>query len=139
MTEYNYDIFMSHKRKNRLEANRWPCSNVVLLSISFANFFSRLGHSYEQDGFRCFQSTFGIPLLLLWLSYRALKWIRCAFEEGSKVMRRFTLFMNISFLLHDAKLFAPRTSVRETVNIGSVMRFRNNPCSDNNKKRYGKD
>lgn len=58
------------------------------------------------------------PLVLLWLSDGALKWIRSAFldepsgqaerEEGSKVIRRYTPLTSISSLPHKASLVAPR-------------------------------
>ena len=32
-----------------------------------------------------------VPLVFLWLSYGALKWIRSAFEKDLKVMWRYTL------------------------------------------------
>ena len=54
------------------------------------------------------EDTIVYPLALLWLSYGALKWIRSAFEEGLKVMRRYTLLMNISLLVHEAGLVAQR-------------------------------
>lgn len=41
------------------------------------------------------QYSFGVPLVLLGLSHRALKWIRRTFEDGSKVMLKYTLLTNI--------------------------------------------
>ena len=73
MMTNNYDRFISNNRKSQPTANCWSCSNVVL-----------------------FRSSPSVPLVLLWLSYGALKWVRSAFldepsgqaerEEGSKVM-----------------------------------------------------
>ena len=97
MVQYKeYFTFISNKLKNRQAANCWPCSNVVHTRLSF-----------------------GFPLVFLWLSYRTLKWIRGAFEEGSKVMQRYTLLTDISPLPHKAYLLAPRTYVQESKNISS--------------------
>lgn len=81
----NYDIFISDKRNSQQAVNCWSCSNVVLL-----------------------RSSFGVPLLLLWLSYGALKWIRSAFEENLKIMWRYTLLMAISALGHGTSIVASR-------------------------------
>ena len=54
------------KQKSLQAENCWSCSDVVLHRLSMS-----------------------VPLVLLWLSYGALKWIRSAFEEGPKVMRRY--------------------------------------------------
>ena len=66
-------------------------------------------------------SVFGAPLVLLGSSYRAMMWIHSAFEEGSKVMRRYTLMTNISALAHEAGLVAPRTYFRGQMNTGSLI------------------
>lgn len=73
--EKEYFAFRSYQRKSRLAMNSWSCSNAV---------------------------PFGVPLVLLWLSSGALKWIRGAFEEGSKVMWRYTLLMDINVLVYEA-------------------------------------
>lgn len=91
----NYDICTCHKHQNRLAANCWSCTYMVLLS-----------------------SSFGVPLVLLWLSYKAMTWIRNAFEEGLKVMRKYSLFTNAGSLAHEACLLASLTHVQETMNIG---------------------
>lgn len=72
----NYDICTCHKLQNRLAVNSWPCTDVVPL-----------------------MSSFGVPLVLLWCSFGALAWIRSAFEEGLKVMRKYSLLMDISYEL----------------------------------------
>jgi hypothetical protein len=68
------------------------------------------------------------PLVLLWLFYRVFKWICSTYEEGSKAMRRYTLFTNIGSSADEARLLAPcarlcrfvqqRTYVLEAMNIG---------------------
>ena len=65
-------------------------------------------------------SAFGVPLVLLWLSYGVLRRIRRAFEEGSKVIRRHTLIMNIDELNNKAGLVGPRTYIQEVMNISLV-------------------
>lgn len=90
----NYNIFINYKQKNLSTANCWFCSNVLLL-----------------------RSSFGIPLVLLGLSYRVLKWIRSAFEERSKVMRRNMLFTNIGSSAHKASLMASLSYVWKTRSI----------------------
>lgn len=67
------EINHGYKRDGLLAASCWSCSNVVLPRPSF-----------------------GMPLVLLWLSYGPFKWSRLAFDEGSKVMRRYTPLTNIS-------------------------------------------
>ncbi len=47
-------------------------------------------------------------VFFFWLSIEALKWIRSAFENGSKVIRRYALLTNISELAHKAGLVAPQ-------------------------------
>lgn len=108
---YDNDIFRNYTRKNLPVANNcWSCFNAVLL-----------------------RSSFGVPLVLLWLSYGTfslgqmsngslhtlplrenvgakkptLKWIRSAFEEGSKIMRRY--LTDISSSAHEAGLVTPRS------------------------------
>ena len=71
--ENEYFVFISYQRKCFPIANCWSSSNVVLI-----------------------RSSFGVPLVLLWLSYRALKWFCCAFEEDSNIMRRYRLLTNLS-------------------------------------------
>lgn len=66
------------------------------------------------------EDTIAFPLTLLWLSYGTLKRIRCAFIEGLKVMRRYTLLADTSASIHQVGLFAPRTYVWETVSIGFI-------------------
>ena len=81
-----YDIFINYKRSRQLTASCWPCSNLVLP-----------------------RSSYGVPLVLLWLSHGTLKWLRRAFldepsgrstfgrlqgkkaesEKGSKVVGRY--------------------------------------------------
>ena len=56
-------------------------------------------------------------VFFFWLSIEALKWIRSAFENGSKVMRRFTLLMDISSSRNETGLVALRTYVWEAVNV----------------------
>lgn len=92
-----YLTFISGKRKNLPTANCRSCSDVVLVRYSFGEF-----------------------LVLLWLSYRTLKWIRSAFldepsdkperEEDLKVIQRCMQFTAISALVQKAGLVAPRTS-----------------------------
>lgn len=55
--------FKSYKRKHFPAASYQPCSNVVSLRLSF-----------------------GVPFILLWPFYGALKWIRSAFDKGLKVI-----------------------------------------------------
>lgn len=57
----NNNIFISHMWNRQLTVNNYPCSNMLLFGYSF-----------------------GMPLVLLWLSYRSLMLIRSAFEEGLK-------------------------------------------------------
>ena len=71
------------------------------------------------------EDTIVFPFALLWLSYGALKWIRSAFEEGLKVMRRYALLRNVGLLPCKAYFVAPRTYVLEVMNIGSMMK----PCN----------
>ena len=124
MTEY-YDIFINYKWKKQLKTNCWSYSDVVR-----------------------HRSSYNVPLLLPWLSFETLKWIRSAFldepsgrstfgrlqgkkaerEEGSKVTRRYTLLTDIGALAHEAGLVAPRTYVHEAMNIGGVMMYRNVVC-----------
>lgn len=59
-----YFAFISNKLKNRQAVNCRCCFNVVHLRPSIA-----------------------ASIILFWLSYGALKCIRSAFEEGSKVIR----------------------------------------------------
>lgn len=68
-----FDIVISCKQKNLMTANRGPCPKVV--------------HH---------RSSFDVPLILLRLSYEPLKWIRCAFDEDSSIMRRYRLLTNLS-------------------------------------------
>lgn len=92
--EKQYLVFLNDKRKSL----RWSCSNVV-----------------------CLGAYYSVPLVLFWLSYMAMKWIRSAFldeqseqaerKEDSKVMRRYTPITKIgssstkpTFLLHEDKL-----------------------------------
>ena len=63
-----------------------------------------------------------VPLALLWLSYKSLKWIRSAFIDDSKVKQRYTLLTNISALAHEAYLVAPRTYVLEAKNLCEVIK-----------------
>ena len=56
--EKEYFAFISDKRKILPTVNCWPCPNLVQLRTSS-----------------------GVPLVLFWLSYRALTWIRCAFLD----------------------------------------------------------
>lgn len=114
----NYDIFINDKHKNC-----WSCPNVIL--------------RFPSD----------VPLVLLWSSYGALKWVRSAFldepsgrstsgrlfpkglkkaerKEGSKVMRRYAPLMIINSLVHETGFVASRRYVREAINIGSI--FSNN-------------
>lgn len=77
----NYDKFISNIWKRLTTANCWFCSNAVLL-----------------------RSFSVVPLALLWLSYRTLKWIRSVFEEGSKVMRNYTLLTDRSSLIYEIGL-----------------------------------
>lgn len=123
---YNYNIFISNKRKSRRAAKKYPCSNVVLL----------------------FRYSFGMPLVLLWLSYKALKRIRSAFlddpsgrstsgclflkglkkaerKDGLKVIQRYTLLTNIGSSAHEAGLVATRRYVWNTMNISFEMRLIN--------------
>ena len=82
------------------------------------------------------QFPFGVPLVLLELSYRSLNWIRSAFEEGSKVMWRYTPLTNICALANETGLVAPRarfcrfalqrTYVHETMNLCNTIEFINN-------------
>ena len=65
--EKEYFAFISYKRRIQLKANCLPCLASLLLRASF-----------------------GVSLVLLWMSYGTLMWIHCAFEEDSKVMRRYT-------------------------------------------------
>ena len=97
MADY-YDISISSMQKSRPDANCRSFSNMVLLS-----------------------SSFGVPLVLLWLSYRALTWIRSAFEEGSKVIRRYTLLTDISPLPYEADLIAQRTYVMNNKNKTRII------------------
>lgn len=98
-----YDIFISYKRNRLPTANCRSCSNVMLL-----------------------RSSFGVPLVLLWLSYRVLKWIRGEFKEDLKIIRRYALLTNLCSLPHESSLHAPRTYVYEAMNIGGIMMYRNN-------------
>ncbi len=76
----NYNLFISHKRINLSTANCWSCIDMELP-----------------------ESSFGVPLVVLWLSYRTLAWIRSAFEQGSKFMWKCPL--------HKANFDAPRPSI----------------------------
>lgn len=119
----NNDIFINYKRNSQPKANCRYGTNAVYNS-----------------------SSLGVPLVLLWLSYRALKWIRNAFldepsgrstsgslfpkglkkaehEEGSKVMWRYTLLTNIGSSAHEASLLALCTYVHRLMNIGEGMMF----------------
>ena len=84
----NYDRFIKDNRGSQPTANCWSFPNELLL-----------------------RSYFGVSLVLLWLSYRALKWIRCSFKQCLKVMRRYTPLTEISSLAHEAVLIVPRTCV----------------------------
>ena len=107
-----YDMFMNYKRTSQTTANCWSCSNKMLLSFRSADFMSRLDKSSKLVCAHYTKSFLGEPLDLLWLSYRALRWIRSVFldgprgkaerEEGSKVMRRYTLLTNIGVLAYEA-------------------------------------
>ena len=111
MTNVN-DIFINYKRKPLPVQNGWPCSNVALLRFSF-----------------------GVPLFLLGLLYRALKSIRCAFldeasgktgrEEGSKVMRKYTWLRDINAFVHEAGIVVSRAYVHEAMNMSSLKK----PCN----------
>lgn len=68
----NNDMFIRYKSKSIPTANCWPCVNVVLP-----------------------KSSSGVPLILVWLSYGVLTWGRSGFEEGSEVIRKYTLLTNI--------------------------------------------
>ena len=101
----NYDIFVNYKRKSVPIVNFWSCSDGV-----------------------CLRSSFGVPLILLWISYKTLKWIRSAFfeepsgrstsgrlfpkglkkakrEEDSKIMRSYMLLTNIGVLAYEVDMF----------------------------------
>ena len=124
----NYDIFISKKRTIQSIASYWLCTDVVLFSFSFADFVSQIGKSSKFVCARCSKSSstseaaepsaFGALLVLLWLSYGALKWIRSTFldepsgqaerEVGSKVVLRHTSLMDISLLACQVDLLAPR-------------------------------
>lgn len=54
--------------------------------------------------------------LFPWLLYRLLKF-RSAFEEGLKVMRRYTLLTDSSALGHEVGLVAPKAYVHEAMNL----------------------
>jgi hypothetical protein len=105
----NY-AFISDKRRCFPVANYWSYSDVAL-----------------------FRHSFGILLVLLRLSYGALKWISSAIldepsgkaerEKGSKIMRRYTLLGNTCPLAHEAGLVVQRTYVREAMNIVCVMKL----------------
>ena len=107
----SHNIFISYKRKNRQAANCWSYSNVMLLRPSF-----------------------GVLLVLLWLSYGALKWIRSTFEEDPKVMRRY--MQNISslqvkaaelgVLAHEPNLVVPESDVLEHIIRFFVMATKGN-------------
>ena len=123
-----YDIFINYKRTSQTTANCWSCSNKMLLSFSFADFMSRLDKSSKPVCAHYTKSFLGEFLVLLWLSYRALRWIRSVFldgpsgrstfgrlqgkkaecEEGSMVMRRYTLFTNLGSLPHEVGMAALR-------------------------------
>lgn len=61
--------------------------------------------------------------VLFWLSYGTLKWIRCTFEEDSKVSWRNSKFTNMCSLVNEASLVAPLTYVRDTMNTGDFVNF----------------
>lgn len=65
--------------------------------------------------------SFGVLSFLLWLSDWTLKWIRSAFEEGSKNMWRYAPLSNKGSSHHEVYLLAPRTYVQEAMNIGYKM------------------
>ena len=113
-----HDLFIGYKRKSQPTTICRSGSNVVLL-----------------------QFTFGVPLVLLWLSYGILTWIRSPFldeprgrstlgrsrqkterEEDSKGIRKYTLLTNIGSLVREACLLAPRRYVHETMNICGTMK-----------------
>ena len=73
-----YLAFINGKWKNIPVANYRPCSNVVQL-----------------------WSSFNVSIVLLWLSYRALKWILCIFEDGSKFMQKCVILINICSLARE--------------------------------------
>ena len=77
----NCNIFISNKRNSQPTLNCRSCSNMLQLRASF-----------------------GVPLVLFWLSYGVLKWIRSVFEEGSKVMRNYTLLTDRSSLIYEIGL-----------------------------------
>ena len=91
----NFDTFIKYQRKNLSMISFRSYPNGVLL-----------------------WSSLGVPLVLLWLSIEALKWIRNAFIEDLKIMLRYTQLTNIGSLPHEAGLVAPRTYVHEAMNLG---------------------
>jgi hypothetical protein len=123
---YKYDTEISYRKKSRPAAKCKSYFNVDLLRASF-----------------------GVPLVLLWLSCGTfsisqmsneslftrsvrenvgakgsiLKWIRSAHKEGSKNMRRYTQLTDISALAYEAGLLAPRRYVRETMNLCCEIKY----------------
>lgn len=75
--------------------------------------------------------SFGAPLVPLWLSYRLLKLICSVFldepngqaerEEGSKFLRRCTLFTNTGSLTRETDSFAPHAYIYKAINISSQI------------------
>ena len=53
----------------------------------------------------------GASLVPLGLSYSTLSWIRSAFKEVSKVMRRYSLLTNIGLLVHKGSIVTSRTCI----------------------------
>ena len=76
--EKDYFAFISDKRKSLPAANCRCYSNV-----------------------ECLRSSFAVPLVCIWLSNRALKWIRSSFEEGSKDMSAYTQLTNMSSMVYE--------------------------------------
>ena len=74
------------------------------------------------------RSSFGFPLVLLWLFYRTLTRIRSAFE-----VRRYMLLTDISALVHEARLCYSTNICSQSDEIGSVMMSvnRNINCKNN--------
>lgn len=56
----DYFAFINQKRKDRFSTNYQSCSNMMPI----------------------IEASFSAPLVLLWLSYRGLKWICSIFEDG---------------------------------------------------------
>lgn len=95
-------------------------SQEEIRRIIISDMVKKRGSIVPVIGENTVMHSFCLPLLLLGLSYGLVRWIRCAFKDVLKAMRRYMPLTGISVLAHEAGFVIPRTHVHETMNFGSI-------------------